>query len=140
MGERASENGAAVGAGLVLGMIQYEGDPAVVAQMLAEAPAPVRWIVPRLARRAFRRHALVIHGTADALTGQSEVGPEPGQQPLGPGRPGCEPQPAGARPGRPGRVPRAATGSPAASASRASVCWTEPRKNADRPPAANRSA
>ena len=49
---------------LALGMFQYEGDPAVIAQMLAEAPAPVRWIVPRLSRRAFRRHALVIHGTA----------------------------------------------------------------------------
>ena len=49
---------------LVLGMIQYEGDPAVVAQMLAGAPAPVRWLVPKLARRAFRRRALVVHGTA----------------------------------------------------------------------------
>ena len=35
---------------------------------------------------------------------------------------------------------RAAAGSPSASANRASVCSTEPRKNADRPPAANRSA
>ncbi len=49
---------------LALGMFQYEGDPAVIAKMLAEAPPPVRWIVPRLSRRAFRRHALVIHGTA----------------------------------------------------------------------------
>ncbi|TFV73870.1 hemerythrin domain-containing protein [Blastococcus sp. CT_GayMR19] len=49
---------------LALGMFQYEGDPAVIAQMLAEAPAPVRWIVPRLSRRAFRRRALAIHGTA----------------------------------------------------------------------------
>ncbi len=48
---------------LALGMFQYEGDPAVIAQMLAEAPAPVRWIVPRLSRRAFRRHAVRIHGT-----------------------------------------------------------------------------
>ena len=45
-------------------MFQYEGDPAVLARMLADAPAPVRWLVPRLARRAFRRHALQIHGTA----------------------------------------------------------------------------
>jgi hypothetical protein len=45
-------------------MFQYEGDSAVIAQMLAEAPAPVRWIVPRLSRRAFRRRALAIHGTA----------------------------------------------------------------------------
>ena len=64
MGERARENGRRSEMALVLGMIQYEGDPAVVAKMLAEAPAPVRWIVPRLSRRAFRRHARVIHGTA----------------------------------------------------------------------------
>ena len=64
MGDRAKENGRRSEMALVLGMIQYEGDPAVVAQMLAEAPAPVRWIVPRLSRRAYRRHALVIHGTA----------------------------------------------------------------------------
>ncbi len=64
MGERARENGRRSEMALVLGMIQYEGDPAVVAKMLAEAPPPVRWIVPRLSRRAFRRHALVIHGTA----------------------------------------------------------------------------
>lgn len=48
---------------LVLGMLQYEGDPEVVAEILAEAPRLVRLIVPRLARRAFRRHALTIHGT-----------------------------------------------------------------------------
>jgi hemerythrin-like domain-containing protein len=49
---------------LSLGMFQYEGDPEVIAGMLAAAPPPVRWIVPRLSRRAFRRHALAIHGTA----------------------------------------------------------------------------
>ena len=49
---------------LVFGMIQYEGDPKVVVQMLADAPAPVRWLVPRLSRRAFRRHARRLHGTA----------------------------------------------------------------------------
>ena len=48
---------------LSLGMYQYEGDPAVIAEMLAEAPAPVRVIVPRLSRRAFRKHALRVHGT-----------------------------------------------------------------------------
>jgi hemerythrin-like domain-containing protein len=63
MGERARVNNRRSELSLTLGMIQYEGDPAVIAQMLAEAPAPVRWIVPRLSRRAFRRHALVIHGT-----------------------------------------------------------------------------
>jgi hemerythrin-like domain-containing protein len=49
---------------LVLGMYQYEGSPDAIAKMLADAPPPVRWIVPRLSRRAFRRHALRIHGTA----------------------------------------------------------------------------
>ena len=49
---------------LLLGMYQYEGAPEAIAEMLAEAPAPVRWIVPRLSRRAFRKHAVRIHGTA----------------------------------------------------------------------------
>ncbi len=48
---------------LVFGILQYEGDPEVVASMLAEAPAPARVLVPHLARRAYRRHATVIHGT-----------------------------------------------------------------------------
>lgn len=48
---------------LVFGMLQHEGDPEVLASMLAPAPAPVRFLVPRLARRAFRRHAAAIHGT-----------------------------------------------------------------------------
>jgi hypothetical protein len=49
---------------LVLGMFQHDGDPRVIAQMLADAPPPLRWLLPRLARRAFRRHALRVHGTA----------------------------------------------------------------------------
>jgi hemerythrin-like domain-containing protein len=49
---------------LTLGMYQYEGAPEAIAGMLAEAPPPVRWIVPRLSRRAFRRHAIRVHGTA----------------------------------------------------------------------------
>ena len=49
---------------LALGMFQHDGDPEVFAQMLGDAPAPVRWLLPRLARRAFRRHALAVHGTA----------------------------------------------------------------------------
>jgi hemerythrin-like domain-containing protein len=49
---------------LVLGMYQYEGSPEVIAEMLAEAPAPVRWVVPKLSKRAFRKHARRIHGTA----------------------------------------------------------------------------
>jgi hypothetical protein len=49
---------------LVFGMLQYEGDPGVIATMLAPAPLPVRVLVPRLGRRAYRRHALAVHGTA----------------------------------------------------------------------------
>ncbi len=63
MGERGRRGTPRKELSLVLGMYQYEGDPAVIAEMLAEAPAPVRWIVPRLSRRAFRRHAMRIHGT-----------------------------------------------------------------------------
>ena len=48
---------------LTFGMIQYEGDPAIVARMLSGAPAPVRRALPVLARRAFRRRALLVHGT-----------------------------------------------------------------------------
>ena len=44
-------------------MFAHEGDPAVFARMLAEAPWPVRKLLPRIGRRAFRRHALRIHGT-----------------------------------------------------------------------------
>ena len=49
---------------LTFGMIQADGDPEVVRGMLAEAPAPVRWLLPRLARRAFRRRARLVHGTS----------------------------------------------------------------------------
>ena len=49
---------------LVFGMFGYEGDPEVVPGMLADAPAPVRALLPRLARRSFRRYALRVHGTA----------------------------------------------------------------------------
>lgn len=49
---------------LVLGMFLHDGGPDGAALMLADAPPPVRWLVPRLARRAFRRYALRVHGTA----------------------------------------------------------------------------
>jgi hypothetical protein len=48
---------------LVLGMLVHEGDPATIAAMLAAAPRPVRWLLPRIARRTYRRHARAIHGT-----------------------------------------------------------------------------
>jgi hemerythrin-like domain-containing protein len=62
------EAGRAGGSGreglLVLGMFQHDGDPTDFAKMLAHAPAPLRWLLPKLARREFRRHALRVHGTA----------------------------------------------------------------------------
>ncbi len=64
IGHRAKNSSPRADLTLTFGMFMYEGDPAVLAGMLADAPPPVRWLVPRLARRAFRRHALQIHGTA----------------------------------------------------------------------------
>lgn len=49
---------------LSLGMIVYDGDAEVVdTVLLAGAPAPVRWLLPRLAARAYRRHARSVYGT-----------------------------------------------------------------------------
>jgi hemerythrin-like domain-containing protein len=48
---------------LVFGMFAYESDPAVLAAMLHNAPPPVRFVVHRLAPRAYARHAQKIHGT-----------------------------------------------------------------------------
>jgi hemerythrin-like domain-containing protein len=48
---------------LVLGMFAYEGDPEVLAAMLAAAPPPVRLLVPRVAPRVYARYAARIHGT-----------------------------------------------------------------------------
>lgn len=63
IGQRAEADHARDERALSFGMLQYEGDPAVLATMLASAPRPVRVLVPRLARRAYRRHAVAIHGT-----------------------------------------------------------------------------
>ena len=64
IGERARSQGRRNEMFLTFGMLQHDGDPEVLRRMLGAAPAPVRVLVPRLARRAFRRHALRIHGTA----------------------------------------------------------------------------
>lgn len=48
---------------LSFGMLQYQGDPDVLASMLASAPRIVRVLVPRLAHRAYRRHAIAVYGT-----------------------------------------------------------------------------
>lgn len=49
---------------LVLGMFAYEGDPAVLAEMLASAPLPVRTLMPRIGRHLYARRAKQIHGSA----------------------------------------------------------------------------
>lgn len=49
---------------LVFGMFCYEGDPAVLADMLRPAPLPVRVLVPLLAPRVYARHAARLYGTA----------------------------------------------------------------------------
>lgn len=56
----------AIPKGMVLvgfGMMLYEGDPAAIALEIAKLPAPLRAILPVLARHAFRRYARRIHGT-----------------------------------------------------------------------------
>jgi len=49
---------------VVLGMIAYDGGPEGVALLMHGAPPPVRWLVPRLGTRAYRRHAMRVYGTA----------------------------------------------------------------------------
>jgi hemerythrin-like domain-containing protein len=49
---------------IAFGMMSYQGDPEVLADMIAPAPLPIRLLVPPLGRRAFRRYALRVHGTA----------------------------------------------------------------------------
>ena len=48
---------------VVLGMIAYDGGPEGIALMLHKAPAPVRWLLPRLGARAYRKYARTVHGT-----------------------------------------------------------------------------
>lgn len=48
---------------LVFGMIAYDGGPEGVAKLMHGAPPPVRWLVPRLGARAYRRHAERVYGT-----------------------------------------------------------------------------
>lgn len=49
---------------LVFGMAMYEAEPEVIRGVLAEAPLPVRLLVPRVAPRAFAKHSVRVHGTA----------------------------------------------------------------------------
>jgi hemerythrin-like domain-containing protein len=63
LGEEGRRRGNRRKGPLVLGMFAYEGDPAVFQRMLGDAPWPARILLPRLGRRTFRKHALLIHGT-----------------------------------------------------------------------------
>lgn len=51
------------------GMMLYEGDPEALALEIAKFPAPLRPLVPIVGRRAFRRYAKRIHGTATPARG-----------------------------------------------------------------------
>lgn len=62
IGEEARRRQPRSGRILSFGILDYEGDPAVIASMLGDAPLPVRVLLPRLARRAYRRHAMSIYG------------------------------------------------------------------------------
>jgi hypothetical protein len=63
LGEAGRKGVARRSMSLVFGMLMQDGDPEVVAMMLAPAPFPVRTLVPRVGRKAYRKHALAIHGT-----------------------------------------------------------------------------
>jgi hypothetical protein len=49
---------------LAFGMMQYEGDPEALAEMLSHAPLLARLLMPVLAPRAFARYSKRVHGTA----------------------------------------------------------------------------
>jgi iron-sulfur cluster repair protein YtfE (RIC family) len=63
VGEAASAHHQPKDMPLLFAMIQHEGDPAVIAEIVEKAPLVLRLVVPPLARRAFRRHNLALHGT-----------------------------------------------------------------------------
>ncbi|GAB2480841.1 hemerythrin domain-containing protein [Jatrophihabitans fulvus] len=63
IGERAAAAIPKPALALAFGMFAYEGDPAVVRQMLGEAPPPVRVLLPRLAPRLYARRARRVYGT-----------------------------------------------------------------------------
>ncbi|MGI5250417.1 MULTISPECIES: hemerythrin domain-containing protein [Streptomycetaceae] len=63
LGEHSLEKSAKKSLPLAFGMAMYEGDREVVAGVLAEAPLPVRLLMPAIARRWFARHATRVHGT-----------------------------------------------------------------------------
>jgi hemerythrin-like domain-containing protein len=50
-------------AALAFGTLMYEGDPEVIDLILRQAPAPARVLLPRIAPRAYARHARRVYGT-----------------------------------------------------------------------------
>ena len=49
---------------VAFGMLLHKGDPEVVEVILAQVPALPRLVLPRLAPRAYARHARRVHGTS----------------------------------------------------------------------------
>ena len=47
----------------MLGMLAYDGDPAVMREMLGAVPAPMRGAVVAMGRRAYAKHAARVYGT-----------------------------------------------------------------------------
>lgn len=64
LGERAMAGNSRSDMPLIFGMLAYGADPVVLAGMVANAPLLLRLLVPTLGRRAFRKHALRVHGTS----------------------------------------------------------------------------
>ena len=101
MGERGRTHTRKSELSLALGMFQYEGDPAVISQMLAEARGPC-WIVPRFPPRLPQARAGHPRD-GDALSGAVSRAAAPAAHRSGPSTaraPGC-----GASPGRPAHRP-----------------------------------
>lgn len=49
---------------LIFGMVMYEGDPAVIKEVLAGAPLPARLLMPAIGPRIYAGHARRVHGTS----------------------------------------------------------------------------
>jgi hemerythrin-like domain-containing protein len=61
---KAAQRGAPLKDGpRLLGMLAYDGDPEVMQEMLATVPAPMRGMVLKMGRRAYRKHAERVYGT-----------------------------------------------------------------------------
>ena len=56
---------------LILGMMMYEGEPAVIQKVLSQLPEDVRPFVAQAARQAFAAHSERVHGTATPVRSRS---------------------------------------------------------------------